>query len=580
MLVAPHYTESFRLQELERGRRSLFYFGYSILGFDAYDPRRKKSTIAPIHRDLCHFLEGRKPHLPWNRAVVTCFRGAGKSVWTTQAYPWWRGLYIKDFSVKLVENSSDNAKINHFAPMIDLFTSSPRADYLQWLYSHRIPEGFRGWNRDQIKLVQEDPLAAPFMTYWGLESRFEGWHGDLVILDDPEGSDALKSMAANEESYQAYQNVIPLLKDHTHAQILIVATPWGARPLVYRLRRQAGWNQEADNAKTAIKFFWREITDGEGKSRWPARFPKPIIDELRKEPMAAQNYWLKEQQESATIFDMKAVTEYSYRFVEGTAKQQIEYQTFEFNPDALTDQQNNLMVTRHRATAKLVQLRYFLHWDPLHRTEETRRTSRSRQRPAEAAISVVGVAPDFHSFLIDYWTDGDASPDKQLGMLFRFYRIYAPFKVSFEGVGAQIWAKNMVRTYEQNSPVWARPVSMPLILGNQIPLPQMSSRLVESSKTNQEKPEIYREVLSPWVNRGVFHFRMDQDKPRAQLENCLNEEHAVDLVDAISQGPEFWSPPGLDVMGIEFMRRRKYVETFVRGGVAAKTGFTGRKYGR
>lgn len=576
-MLTPRFTEEFRAAELERGRRSLFYFNTAILGFDAWDTKRNRSTVADVHRDLDHFLEGRSPHYPWNRAVVCCARGLGKSVRTSQGYPWWRGLYIVDFAVKLVENSSRNAQVNHFAPMIDLFVGSKRADYLQWLYQHRIPDGFKGWNSEQVKLVQNDPLAAPFMTFWGLESRFEGWHGDLVILDDPEGADAEKSLAANEESFQAYQKAIPLLKDHTQSQILIVATPHGSRPLVYRLRDRENWKTEADNERTSIKFFWREITDGSGKSRWPERFPQSVIAELRKEPMADQQYWLRRRRSSTSIFNMSTVLEKTYRWADGSFKTTIAYDSFEFDPDKL-EEDGRVQVVPKRVVADLKKLRYFLHWDPLHRTPETRRSSVAKQRPAEAAIGVVGVASDLHAFLVEYWTSETADLPRQCEELFRLYRLYAPHKVTFEGVGAQIWGKAFVQTMEKQSPVWGRPQSMEFITGAAVPLPRLSTRMEEdASKGNSEKDWIFSKILSPWVNYGVLHFRADQDKVLHQLEHVQDDDVACDLVDLLAQGPAVWSAPSQDFLGREFASRRSFVETFVKKGVAALTGGMGRR---
>lgn len=575
-MLIPKFTADFRAQELERGRRSLWYFHVAHLGFDAWDVRRKKSTVADVHLDLAHFLEGRKPHYPWNRAVVCAARGLGKSVLTTQSYVWWRGLNIIDFSVKIVENSSSNAKMNHFAPMLDLFVSSRRADYLQWLYQHRIPSGFKGWNSEQVKLIQDDPLAAPFLTYWGLESRFEGWHGDLVVCDDPEGADAEKSLAANEESYAAYQKSIPLLKDHTQSQILIVATPHGSRPLVYRLRDRENWKTEADNATSAIKFFWREITDSSGKSRWPERFPDSVIRELAKEPMADQQYWLRRRRSAATIFDMQEILRKAYTWTEGSARTSITYETKEFDPDKISDE-GMAQVSSKVVSIEMRKLRYFLHWDPLHRTLETRKSPMSKQRPAEAAIGVVGVAPDLHAFLIHYWTSATADLAAQAQELFRLYCLYAPHRVTFEGVGAQMWAKSFVETMEKQGQVWGRPHSLPLIIGARLPLPRLSTKMEEDSKGNQEKEFLFREALSPWLNHGVLHLRADQKEPLHQLEHCLDEDVACDIVDLLAQGPKVWSAPMQDYLGREFASRRGFVDAFVRGSLAAKTGGLGRR---
>ncbi len=581
-MLIPRFDNEFRAAELERGRRSLFYFSFNILGFTALSARTKKSQISDFHLDLCHFLEGRPPHYPWQTAVVCCWRGAGKSVQTTIAYPAWRNFYNKGFRCKIIENSSDNAYTNHFAPLLDLFISSRRSDYLQWLFMDptspycRIPAGFEGWNKQQIKLLSDDP-SIPALSYWGLESKREGAHVDLIILDDPEGADAEKGLAANEESYRAYQNAIPLLAEPTYSQILIVATPHGRRPLVWRLRKQENWKGEADNATSSIKFFWRPILNESGQPYWPERFPLWYVQELLKQPVAQQQYLLREAGTADSLFDTGRVRESFFRYVDGPRRSVLAYPASTFDPDKLTEEGYVLPKTT-QAVVNLRNLRFFIDFDPLHKSDTMRRTAQSEQRPAKAAIVVCGVAKDRHVFVLETWTSDKHDINQQIMQLFRLYVKWTPFKVTYESVGAQIWVATVVRNLEKSQPAWARPQATAFLAGTTFPIPRLSTKLEEAAvrdkasgktipKTNQSKEFLFREVLSSWINYGVLHLSdlAEQTEIIHQLDNAMNEDIEVDLVDCLAQGPAVWSGPMDDLSAREFAAkaRRGFVDAFV-----------------
>jgi len=557
-------TEEFRQQELARGRASFFYFYSAICGFTADDPETGLPTIGDLHREMCEFLES-----PFLLAVICCFRGAGKSV-AVMVYILWRCLYIINFSALILSNSAENAKKLHFLPLIDLLTVSPRAEYLRWLFSHRIPPGLGDTNSEQLDLIRTDPLAPPAITYAGMDSKLEGKHPDLVALDDAEGADAEKSQNASESAMAAWERIQFLPKYPMRSQIILVGTPWGRKPIVWQLRDRVNWQSDADNATSSIKFFWRPIEDANGKPAWPERFPKEIIDTYRRNRLDRSQRWLERDTGEISLFDMEAVRDSAYHWL-SPRKDEISYKGFRFDPDKIGSD-GYVHPEQVPAVVRMRQLRFFIHMDPLHKTEATRRTPAHRLRPATAAIGVVGVAPDFHAFLIDYWL-GDADLAGQAEELFRLYRMYAPMAVTYESIGAQAWLKSHIEMKEQENINWRRPKSSPL-MGTQVNLPRLSRRLSEAKKTTESKDWLYRESLSPWMNHGTFHLRLDQNEAIKQLENVLNESYACDLVDLLAQGPPVWKPAASDGEALEFAERRAYVEGFVkRGDVLGRAGF-------
>lgn len=540
-------------------------------------------TPNPDAADGCAFLEGRSPHYPWNRACICEHRSSGKST-KTLAYVLWRATYIDSFSAKIIQNSFDNAKVNYTMKISALFKESDRAGYLQWLYEDRLRPGFEGCNQSQFWFKAENPLKPPSISVWGLESKFESWHGDLIVLDDPEGADAEKSNVGNEESWQAYQRAVPLLSDAANGQILVVATPHGNRPLVYRLRdlEQPPWQQESDNKRTVFKFYWKPLTDGSSNaSRWPERFPPHVVEDLRRQPASAQNFWLRRKTSSEDLFDMKEVVKSFYSFAPGD-RRLINYPGFEFDPDQVSPDGFVKPIPK-LCEARVATLRFYLHLDPLHKTAETRRTQ-NNGRPSRAAIAVVGVAPDRHAFMIDSWSD-DAPIEKQAEKLYWFYRKYGPSLVTYESIGAQAWLPSLVETWERMNPFWGQPKGFGDIVPPGEQLPRMSTRMISSEKDSTlSKDYLWREILSPWVNRGLLHFREDQDEIRNQLAGALDEGQPVDLLDCLAQGPILteirkgqakrlvWQPPTAEHLLRDAVARRRWVE-IVTGGVHKLTGY-------
>lgn len=551
------FTEDFRHAELERGKGSLFYFNRAILGFD---------RLGPLQWDLCRFLEGAPPHYPWNRALVCVYRGGFKSTCTTQGLPLWRVMYIVDFAVKLIENSSDNVKRNHFMPMIELFTSARRADYLRWLFQHRFPANMAGTNSEQLKLVQDNPLAAPAISYWGNESKFEGWHGNLVVCDDLEGADADVSDVPNEASWRTYQRCIPLLEEPRRDQLLVVGTPHGDNPIVFRLRDRE-LRGEIDNGNRAVKVFWKPVLDDHGEPYEPHRFPKRLIKELRLEPMFDQQYLLLKRRSSDVVFDPHAIAEGSFEYTDASRKV-IRYRSFEFDLDKLSEE-GFAIPDPVDALVSVDELRKYIHVDPTHRLDEQMRSK--KDRPSRGAIVVVGVAPDGHVFPLELWSENADIGDLAQEVI-RLARRWNVYKITFEAIGAQVWFTKFIENYER----MARSQQMRAIRDGSLGVDSMrvslNSKIEEANKGITSKEWLFRERLAPYVNRQVIHFHPQyHHRIITQLLNVNDEMQEIDLIDALSQGPEIWEPPVHETMSREdrTMLRRAYVETYAM----KRTGF-------
>jgi hypothetical protein len=532
-VLVRRFTEDHRQELLRRGEESLWFFITGILGFDDYDEGLKASTLSKFHEDLCLFLEG-KLCGPWRKALICAFRGAGKSTFC-------RGrllqncLYRVNYAGKIMCNSSDNARDIHFLPLMRVLSEGQRADFLSgWLFAHRIPEGFAGWNSEQMVLNRTNPLAEVAITYWGIESKKEGSHPDGIWFDDLEGAEAEKSSAANKASWQAWVTMPPLLRDRRTSQIWGSGTPWGNQPLVWAIRDDEPG--DLDNSQRTVKLFWAPLVGESGNadepSPWPIRFPPSVVREMLAEPVADQQYLLKRANSRADLFDLDAAANFYYAkdaFEQGVFR----YETMEFDPDKLNEK-GMAQGNRRPASVQLADLRFFVHVDPLQRPTPMRKTT-GGQRPAEFAVLVTGVAPDGHVFVIETWTMKGPDLNVQADHVFRYYRKYAPHLVTFESVGAQVWFLSYVLKREQDNSLWGRPTSTPGVVPV-MDLPRLSSRFIEAEKVNQTKEYLYRERLAPWLNSGLLHLHKAQTALIYQLQHALDETCEVDLLDCLVQG--------------------------------------------
>lgn len=498
--------------------------------------------------------------------MVCAYRGSYKSSCATQAYVMWRALYIDSFACRIIGNSSDNVKINHFMKMVDLWMSSARSTYLQWLYEERLPPSFRGWTTEQIAFLKtQNPFAAPSITYKGIESSQEGWHGDLVVLDDPEGADADISDVPNEASFRAYQNSIPLLKEPTKQQILITLTPWGSNPLAYRLRdREAKLDNgdEINNRDRLFKLWWKPIVDPKTGEIWePHRFTPRDIEDLAKEPMADQQYFLRRRSEAEQIFRIDEVVDNSFQYLD-RGRSIIQYPAFEFDLEAMRDLDYR-PPARTLEKVRVEDLRIFMHMDPTHKLFERMKSKGKGQRPSKNAIVVVGVAPDSHAFVLDWWAE-DSDVDELVLHLRRLFfkwkkRCHRVHKITYEGTGAQDWLKNLVQSEDRNI---RQAIGYARLRGRETPYPEkVALKMMPSSKTNQSKDSMFQDELAPWVNHGILHFHLGTQQPLIdEMQGIADMSVSIDLIDALTQGPAIWSPPIDPRLSMAARRRQQYAQ--------------------
>ena len=553
MSKSPKQTEEYRRKLFLQGSESLFFFIQAILGNDRLSEQP--------HLELCKALDGTGEWgAEWKRGMVCASRGFLKTTIGTIGWASWMALYNANWSCRILGATFENAKLNFYDPIMNIFVRGPRSQFLRWLYTKcicdgdaecrfcggtgvRIPEGFEGWNERQIVMSRSNPLAKPAITFKGISSDQEGYHGNAIIIDDPEGADTERHESGHIDAERALAHCVPLLVNPLDDKILLVLTPHGTDPLAYRVLDQEGGT--FDNAKREWKVWWKPIVDGGGNSNWPSHFTPDAVDFLRRTTdlrVWEQQYLLKRVSSTANFFDRKEIESGMYKWV--IAKHTLEYPIVEMDEKEWTEK-GKMVVRERTGRVKATDLRFYLHVDLVHRADTVTKHWSGGKRPSKAAFTVTAVSPDFHVFVIAYWTDR-ASLDEQVSRLFDMYREYGPFEVSFDPVGAQSWFKDFVQQAEKTDLRFQRMESKG-VYGPKRKLPRLSSRMIEDKRVSSSagrlpKEEYIYERLSAWIQTKTLHFHVGQDEMLAQVYGFPDNTEYVDLVDSLAQGPPLWKP--------------------------------------
>lgn len=570
-MLVPKYTEDKRKEFYELGQRSLFFFCKGIL--------RMKDLSEGLHRDWCEKLDGRGDwgeH--WKRGVMAASRAFLKTSIGSIGFPLHRSIYTVNWACRIIGSSSDNVRINIFDPMLNLFGQGPDGEsehsrFLHWLYQERIPEDFAGWNTEQLSFIRTDPLAKPSITYKGLASDQEGWHGRCVIIDDPEGADADKVRSVNVDAKRVIANAVPLLDDPKLGQILVVNTSHGNAPVLYDILEDGRGQIEWDNSRRDWKQIFVPIVDAHGNPAWPERYPQDQIDFIKAttDPIVwERQFMLRKFVAGGSLFDKEAITKGFVQWeIPGKV---IKYPILGFEEDKWYKKGEFVPVETY-GTVRVEHMRYYMHVDPKHR-EDTIQTGfvSGTARPSRAAQVIVGITPDFHAIVMGLWS-GDAGLEEQVRQMYRAYKDWAPFNVTFDPVGAQVWFKNYAEMLER-SDFRFRALESSGRYGPKRLLPALTGRLVEDKRsTREDKVDVIYNRLSPWINNRTLHFwgGARQEELLHQIFGFPDNTSYVDLVDALAQGPPVWKPPLQSERVIELQKNAKRLTQ-----VASKyTGYTG-----
>lgn len=542
--LLPPETKPIPKRDIDELRRqsdaSVFFFARAILGFDYLRPE--------VHGELCGKLQNL---FELHRLLVSGFRSCGKTT-CTQSAILWHGLTKIDLCGLLIEQRLENAEM-HIAEMQRLMKQNPL--FLQ-VYKDRIPPGFAGWNTQTIVFNRKSPRAKPFLRIAGLPSKLESQHYDFLWCNDLEGADADISDAPNRDSENfLFSRADPLLNS-PDKPILVEGTPHGQRPLVWKLRRLEEWHK-----------WWLPVHDENRRPTMPWYYGDKHIDRLYEKAKISraaqrqldQQYLLREHTSVGGQFAIEQIRSMCYEFERGSARM-IRYPAIVLQKKDPWSSEEPEPTVEWR-NIDLSCCRYYIHADAKHK-DETEKAKDSR--PSVASIVVVGVTPDFHMFVADYWEAPVGNLGEQMKNYVRLYEKWGCYGATYEAVAAQVWFKDAIEQYER---AYGKQYRARLNVANRTSrrLPMLSSRLEESHKANTPKEIQIIGSLEFYFDLGLLHLHASQTSLLHQLQIFPSDSEPIDGIDALAQGPTVWQPPLSDEYR-DVLRKRRDLIAYMRGG--------------
>ncbi len=534
------YEESFRDKILEVSERNLYFFAKVVCGY---------TDFTHIHKELCDSFDGRGDWGPdWTRAGIYWFRGAMKSS-AVRAWALREVLHRPNHAIRYFGSSIDNAEQNFLRPLQLLFTETHGADFRRWLYRHRLPDDLKGWNTEEMPLKQTDAKAPIALTIKGVTSKREGYHGNDLILDDPEGAEAEKSNVEQVDALEFVSSMNPLLINPSTGRIVLVGTVHGNDPLAYRILYENldphvgapdGPIQWA-NRKRFWKISWKPVIGGDGLPVWPERFSTDTIEAIKKSTNArdfSKQYMLLREGGKGGWWSRSILQRNMARWK--IPNRLIAYRALQPDLD-LWKREGKFKADWVDREVKPDELFFFGHFDPKHK-EKTTSYRRAKIRPSKASIVVVGVTPDFHMIVMETWSE-EAGFNAQVEKLRELHGKYGFRKLTHETVGAQAWLHDSLDREERANPYYGT-VKVRGFLGVERRVPRLSSVLEEDKrKTSMGKEEYIFDRLDPYISACQLHIMEGQVELMEQLLSGGEGNGYLDLADALAQGPPVWSPP-------------------------------------
>lgn len=491
---------------------SLYYFQRWLCGL---------KDMEDCHHPLSQHIQKRH-----RRSLIGAHRGFFKSSMGLSGVLW-DALEIVDYTQMVLSQREELSK-EMLERIRFMVTTRP---LIQEVYQDRFPANLDGWNTERLLFVRKEAHAGPSIIIGSLRGRQESRHVNHLYCDDLEGADANISDAPNEESeFFVRSRAEPLLISPATDRITVVGTPHGKRPLVEKLRKDPVWTVS-----------WTPLVDENFVPAFPQRFPVEWCREKQAAASlsrAAKQLWeeqlmLRPWIDSAASFDIDAIRGHNYQVL---TPRRLRYEELDIDLWK-ADDTGHPQVRRYVRTVNMEDLRYYIHCDPKHRDPDE---MKGRTRPSTAAVIVIGVSPDFHGFLVDTWIKETGNLAAQMLAIVQMYEKWAPFRVTWEAVGAQKWLLDAVKAEERRG---QRYISRCPWFRKGQSLPRLSVRMEESQKGIQNKERQIVEALDTWLSLGLLHLHDKFEGLYDHLSTFPSEERPIDAVDAMAQGPAIWSPP-------------------------------------
>jgi len=245
--------------------------------------------FAPFHYDLFHMISQEDLKM----LIAIMFRGSGKSTIMTTIYPLY-ALFGKPQKklILIVSQTSDLAR-THLKNIKSELENNPLLKEDLGPFK----DVDNTWNAQAIELPQQNAMIVAISIDQSIRGiRYKQHRPDLIITDDIEDSQSVKTEEGRNRTHNLYSGEIAPLGD-VGTQIVMVGNYLHPAGLLSKLRN------DVNSGKINGKALFVPLVDDVGRIAWPAKFPSMNqVNEL-KALIADEVTWLRE-------FELKIVADH------------------------------------------------------------------------------------------------------------------------------------------------------------------------------------------------------------------------------------------------------------------------------
>lgn len=230
-----------------------------FLFFTIYFPHHMKYTFAQMHKDMIAMCQDDNISL----ALVMAFRGSGKSTIITTAFPLWAILgKLRKKYIVIVAKTKPQAKQMMKNIKAEL-ESNPELKKDLGPFQEESDE----WGSEAISFSHLGARIVAVSIEQSLKGlRHRQYRPDIIILDDVEDNESVKTKEMREKTYDKYKRDILPLGD-LGTKIIHVGNMLHDNSLMMRLSREM---ELGDSTKVFRRY---PILDEHGNPNWLSKFP-------------------------------------------------------------------------------------------------------------------------------------------------------------------------------------------------------------------------------------------------------------------------------------------------------------------
>ena len=349
-------------------------------------PSALRKEIPPFHSDIYRALSDDSAR----RVAIAAPRGTAKSTTTSLIFPLWRAAFKRsDEDLFIVIISESQAQSINFLSRIKYHLGN--SDRFKELFGDLGPTTAKRWTNTDVVLANGTRIIAV-----GTGQRVRGFiEGDtrpnLIIVDDFESElNAFTAEARVKNRRWMTEAVIPSLSDD--GKIVMIGTVISEDCFLYWVKESSAWN-----------VLWYAITNDDGTSLWPDRFPHSRIRQIEEEYKSVGN-------------------------INGFYQ---EYMNIAQSPDSAPFKPEE---------EKIIPVEIYGGVDP---------ASSLSMRADFFVVSMVAVDSENNKYIVDLFRER-ISPEKQPQKIIDMFKKYKPRRIKIETVGYQEALRTAVREIMRN----------------------------------------------------------------------------------------------------------------------------------